>query len=191
VNSDLVGKYANLLASGRPDAGWQTRRPARPLDAEGCALVEKLAAAREGIVADYEGLNYASVVRAISALADEANRYVELKQPWAMIKVDPEQTRATLTAVLNAMKVLTIYLKPILPKFAEKVEKFLNVAPWASRTWTGPWKIIRSARLNDCSRELTRNRYRPCWKRVRKARPPRRRRHRNPRRRRFRLSSRK
>lgn len=129
TNADIVGKYANLASRSGPMLVGKLGGRLGRLDAEGRALVEKLAAAREGIVADYEGLNYASVVRAISALADEANRYVELKQPWAMIKVDPEQTRAALTAVLNAMKVLTIYLKPILPKFAEKVEKFLNVAP--------------------------------------------------------------
>jgi len=38
-----------------------------------------------------------------------------------------EKTRTTLTAVINAVRILTIYLKPILPKYAEKVEKFLNV----------------------------------------------------------------
>jgi len=32
-----------------------------------------------------------------------------------------------LTAIINAVRILTIYLKPILPKYAEKVEKFLNV----------------------------------------------------------------
>ena len=86
-----------------------------------------LTAAKDQIVRDYEGLDYAAAVRTISALADEANRYVEQKQPWATIKTDREKTRTTLTAVLNAVKVLTIYLKPILPQFAQKVEKFLNV----------------------------------------------------------------
>ncbi|MHC4293405.1 MAG: methionine--tRNA ligase subunit beta, partial [Planctomycetota bacterium] len=38
-----------------------------------------------------------------------------------------EKTRTTLTAVLNSMKVITTYLKPILPDFAKKVEQFLNV----------------------------------------------------------------
>jgi methionyl-tRNA synthetase len=97
------------------------------LDLEGTLLVQKLVAAKDQIVRDYEGLNYATVVRTINALADEANRYIEQKQPWSTIKTDAEQTRTTLTAVLNAMRVLTIYLKPILPKFAGKVEKFLNV----------------------------------------------------------------
>jgi methionyl-tRNA synthetase len=43
------------------------------------------------------------------------------------IKTDPEKTRTTLTAVINAVRILTIYLKPILPKYAGKVQRFLNV----------------------------------------------------------------
>jgi methionyl-tRNA synthetase len=66
-------------------------------------------------------------VRTIGALADDANRYVEQNQPWTTVKTDAERTRTTLTAVLNAVRILTIYLKPILPHFAQKVEKFLNV----------------------------------------------------------------
>jgi methionyl-tRNA synthetase len=38
-----------------------------------------------------------------------------------------EKTRAILTTSINAVRILTIYLKPILPKFADKVQKFLNV----------------------------------------------------------------
>jgi methionyl-tRNA synthetase len=43
------------------------------------------------------------------------------------IKTDPEQTRTTLTATVNAVRILTIYLKAILPGYAQKVERFLNV----------------------------------------------------------------
>lgn len=129
TNADIVGKYANLASRSGPMLANKLEGRLGRLDAEGRQLIEKLAAAKEGIAADYEGLDYAAVVRAIGALADEANRYVESKQPWVTVKTDPEQTRATLTAVLNAMKVLTAYLKPILPKFAGRVEAFLNVEP--------------------------------------------------------------
>jgi len=97
------------------------------LDDEGRQLLGRLTEAKEQIVRDYEGLDYAAVVRTISALADEANRYVEQNQPWTAIKTDREKTRTTLTAVLNAVRILTIYLKPILPRFAQKVERFLDV----------------------------------------------------------------
>lgn len=127
TNADLVGKYANLASRSGPMLTRQLGGRLGALDDEGRRLVRRLAEAKEQIVGNYEGLNYAAAVRTISALADDANRYVERKQPWTTIKTDPEKTRTTLTAVLNAVKILTIYLKPILPQFAQKVEKFLNV----------------------------------------------------------------
>jgi len=129
TNADLVGKFANLASRSGPMLTKKLDGRLGRLDEEGRALVDKLAAAKDDIIRNYEGLNYAAVVRTITALADEANRYVELKQPWATIKTDTELTRTTLTAVLNAMKILTIYLRPVLPEFARKVEKFLQVDP--------------------------------------------------------------
>ena len=129
TNADLVGKYANLASRSGPMLTKKLDGRLGRLDDEGRALVDKLAAAKDDIIKNYEGLNYAAVVRTLTALADEANRYVERKQPWTTIKTDAELTRTTLTTVLNAVKVLTIYLKPILPKFAQKVEKFLQVDP--------------------------------------------------------------
>jgi len=127
TNSDLVGKYANLASRSGPMLTKKLDGRLGRLDVEGRALVEKMAVAKEDIIKNYEGLNYAAAVRIIAALADEANRYVEQKQPWTTVKTDAELTRTTLTAVLNAVKILTIYLKPILPVFARKVEKFLKV----------------------------------------------------------------
>ena len=85
----------------------------------------------------------------ITALADEANRYVEQKQPWATIKTDPETTRTTLTAVINAVRILTIYLKPILPKYAEKTEKFLNVE---KLQFSDLESLLEDHRINDFER---------------------------------------
>ena len=127
TNSDLVGKYANLASRSGPMLTGKLDGRLGQLDARGAELIEKLAGAKEQIIRNYEGLDYAAAVRAISALADEANRYVEQNQPWVTIKTEPEKTRKVLTAVINAVRVLTIYLKPILPKYARKVEQFLNV----------------------------------------------------------------
>jgi methionyl-tRNA synthetase len=127
TNSDLVGKLANIASRSGPMLTKKLDSRLGQLDEKGAQLISKLAAAKDQIIRDYEGLNYASVVRTIIALADDANRYVERNQPWVTVKTDLEKTRTTLTAVINAVRILTIYLKPILPKYAEKVEKFLNV----------------------------------------------------------------
>jgi len=127
INSNLVGKYANLASRSGPMLSKNLDGRLGRLDEQGKELIDKLRTAKEQIVADYENLKYAAVVRTISALADEANRYVEQNQPWVTVKSDPESTRSTLTAVINAVRILTIYLKPILPKYVEKIQKFLNV----------------------------------------------------------------
>jgi methionyl-tRNA synthetase len=126
TNADLVGKYANLASRSGPMLIKKLSAQLGRLDADGTQLINELTSAKESIINNYENLKFAAAVRTISALADEANRYVEQHEPWVTIKTDPEKTRSTLTAVINAVRILTTYLKPILPKYAEKVEKFLN-----------------------------------------------------------------
>ncbi len=127
INSNLVGKFANLASRSGPMLTKKLDSQLGRLNDNGKELIRKLTAEKGRIIENYENLSYASVVRTITALADEANRYVEQNQPWVTVKTDLEKTRTSLTAVINAVRILTIYLKPILPKFAEKVEKFLNV----------------------------------------------------------------
>ena len=127
VNSDLVGKLANLASRSGPMLTKKLDGMLGTLDGKGRALIDELIAAKSEIVESYEKLNYAAAIRKIAALADVSNKYVEEQQPWSTIKTDGEGTRTTLTAILNAVKVLAIYLKPVLPDFAEKIEQFLAV----------------------------------------------------------------
>ena len=127
INSNLVGKLANLASRSGPMLTKKLDGQLGKLDDQGRKLIKKLADRKEQIIENYENLNYAAAVRTIIALADQTNRYVEQSKPWQTIKTDLEKTRTTLTAIINAVRILTIYLKPILPKFAEKTEKFLNV----------------------------------------------------------------
>jgi len=149
INSDLVGKFANLASRSGPMLTKKLQSRLGRLDERGRELLGKLTAAREQIVGDYENLNFAGAVRTIAALADEANRYVEREQPWVMVKQDLEKTRTTLTAVLNAVRVLTIYLKPILPTYAGKVERFLNVG---ELNFGDIEAVLENHRINDFER---------------------------------------
>ncbi len=127
ANADLVGKFANLASRSGPMLTKKLDGKLGKLDETGKQLVNDLTAAKDDIIEDYENLNYSSAVRKINALADQANRYVETQQPWVTIKKDEEKTRQTLTAVINSVKILTTYLKPVLPEFAAKIEDFLNI----------------------------------------------------------------
>jgi methionyl-tRNA synthetase len=73
----------------------------------------------------YENRDYSRAVRHIMHLADKANEYVNDKSPWKLTGVEQHMVCST---AINMFYVLTIYLKPLLPKLASEVEKFLNVS---------------------------------------------------------------
>jgi methionyl-tRNA synthetase len=127
INSDLVGKFANIASRSVPMLIKYFNGQLGKLDDKGMLLISSTAVSESDITWGYENLKYAGVVRVISSLADTVNRYIEVNQPWVTIKTDQQRAQTTLTAAINAMRILTIYLKPILPKFAEKVERLLNV----------------------------------------------------------------
>src|SRR5438445_4849918 len=67
--------------------------------------------------------------------ADVINAYVDANKPWELAK-DPSKEAAlheVCSRLLEAFRILTIYLKPVLPQLAQQVEAFLNVPPllWA------------------------------------------------------------
>jgi methionyl-tRNA synthetase len=149
INSDLVGKLANIASRSGPMLTSKLDSALGRLDDEGRKLINELLGAKEQVKKDYENLEYASVVRTVNNLADLANRYVEQNQPWTTIKSDAEKTRQTLTATINAARILTAYLKPILPKFVEKTEKFLNAGPL---TFDNVEKILENHKINPFDR---------------------------------------
>ena len=130
VNSNLVGKYVNIASRS---AGFISKRFAGRLAAEmdpaGLAVVSTLRGQAQRIAELYEGRQYSEAMREIMALADQANEYVDATKLWELAKAEDGSGRlqAICTAIINAFKVLTIYLKPVLPRLAENVEAFLNI----------------------------------------------------------------
>ena len=153
TNSDLVGKFANLASRSGPMLTKQFNSQLGRLDQQGRDLINQLIAAKDEVIKSYENLNFAAAVRTITALADMANKYVEQNQPWAMVKTDLEKTLTILTATINAVRIITIYLKPILPKFAEKIEKFLNVG---KLSFADVDKLLENHKINTFERLIDR-----------------------------------
>jgi methionyl-tRNA synthetase len=130
VNSDLVGKYVNIASRV---AGFLTRRYGGQLIDPELRAAERLDgalyAAAEEIAAGYEGREYSRAVREIMRLADHVNQYADQHKPWELAK-QPDQAQRlhqVCSELLNAFRVLTIYLAPILPKTAERVAAFMNL----------------------------------------------------------------
>jgi methionyl-tRNA synthetase len=130
VNADLVGKYVNLASRC---AGFIKKKfnsqLADQLHDE--ALFQSLSQAADQIANSYQALNFNKAVRDIMALADRANQYIDHHKPWSLAKEADraEEVQQICTQGLNLFRLLTIYLKPILPETAQKVEAFLNIEP--------------------------------------------------------------
>jgi len=131
VNSDLVGKLVNIASrcSGFISKRFNGRLAARLEDS---GLYDEFAAASETVAGHFEAREYSKAIRAIMALADRANRYIEDRKPWAMAKDDDRQENVHLvcTQGLNLFRVLAIYLTPVIPGVAEDAQTLFGEGPW-------------------------------------------------------------
>ncbi len=131
VNSDLIGKFVNIASRA---AGFLTKRFGGKLgtpDADGAALLEALRAQAGAIAEAYERRDTARAVRETMLLADRVNEYVDARKPWELAKQEGQEAalQAACTTCIEAFRLLTLYLKPVLPSLAAQVEAFLNVQP--------------------------------------------------------------
>ncbi|MDO5624911.1 MAG: methionine--tRNA ligase [Pseudomonadota bacterium] len=131
VNADLVGKFINIASRA---AGFITKRfdgRLGEISADGVALVDELRAALPTITELYEQRETAKVVREVMALCDKVNAYVDANKPWDIAKQPGQDDRLqdVCSTCIEAFRILTIYLKPILPKLAANVATFLMVPP--------------------------------------------------------------
>jgi methionyl-tRNA synthetase len=143
VNSDLVGKYVNIASrcSGfilkkfggkltdvisEGNRRWFNRFLFCQLNEEDTFLGRHVSIAQF-----YENRQFSKAIKEIMLAADVANQYVDRMKPWVLAKdskMDAE-LHEVCSLALNMFRILTVYLKPVLPKLAGEAEEFLRVAP--------------------------------------------------------------
>ena len=147
VNSDLVGKYVNIASRAAgllhrhfsgvlSDLGPDSAAAASALD----GVIENALAMSARIGDAYDERRYGSVVRDVMSLADAFNQWWDRHRPWELSKRFAAPAQAGDNAVLHAVcsaamegfRILTLYLKPVLPELARNAERFLNLP---SQTW--------------------------------------------------------
>jgi methionyl-tRNA synthetase len=131
VNSDLIGKYVNIASRA---AGFLAKRFAgqlSALSASSAELMGVISSQKESISSLYEQREYAKALRETMLLTDRVNAYVDTNKPWELAKLEGADARLqdVCSTCIEAFRLLTIYLKPVLPALAAQVEAFLNVAP--------------------------------------------------------------
>ncbi|MDP4789126.1 MAG: class I tRNA ligase family protein, partial [Haliea sp.] len=133
VNSDVVGKIVNIASrcAGFLRKGFDNTTTAKCAEP---ALLQSFLEHSDTIAEAYEQREYSKAIRAIVALADRANQYIDERKPWVLAKEAGREAdvHAVCSMGVNLFRVIMIYLKPVLPTMAEKSEQFLN----CSLDWT-------------------------------------------------------
>jgi len=128
VNSDLLGKYINIASRS---AGFLVKRFGGIVSDEAMSnpLLKEIASSSEKIAELYEGREYAKALRTVMELADKVNGFVDENKPWEIAK-DPEreaELQRVCSITLEAFRMLSLYLKPVIPHVAAGVEEFLSL----------------------------------------------------------------
>ena len=128
VNSDLVGKFINIASRAAGFIGKRFAGRLGEVSSDGAALLEVLRAQKGSLEQMYENREYAKAQREVMLLADQVNAYVDQNKPWELAKKEGAEARLhdVCTVCIEAFRLLTLYLKPVLPALAGQVEAFLK-----------------------------------------------------------------
>jgi methionyl-tRNA synthetase len=126
VNSDLVGKVVNIAS--RTARFIQKSGGSLGSNIDNAALWQQCVDAGDVIAELYEQREFAKAMREIMNLADAANEYIAMKEPWALAKVEGNDSAVLdiCTQGINMFRAIATYLKPVLPSLVADIEIFLN-----------------------------------------------------------------
>lgn len=145
VNSDLVGKVVNIASR---TAGFIVKRFDSQLSSEitNPELLAEFVAAKEQIAKHYEQREFGKAMRDIMALADKANHYIAEQAPWQLVKQEgcEQQAHQVCSLAIEMFRIIVTYLKPVLPKLAEKTEAFLDL----ELSWSGLEQPLGAHKIN-------------------------------------------
>ena len=121
IISDLVGKYLNIASRSASFIKRNNNQISENIDIE---FIKTLTDEKTNIITLYENRQYSKLIRLVMELADNVNKYINDNTPWKKDENDAVNISST---AINAFKILTIYLSPVIPNLSHEAYKFLNL----------------------------------------------------------------
>lgn len=132
VNTEFVNNIANFASRVVQFVNKRFDSRIGPLPPESDDIRRRLVEDyRARIEKAYDAFDCGAAVRIVNELALEANKLFQESEPWKVIATDPERADAICTLGINYVHAIAGLLKPVVPRFAAKVEKALQVDPIA------------------------------------------------------------
>ncbi|MFA5338140.1 MAG: methionine--tRNA ligase [Candidatus Omnitrophota bacterium] len=149
INSDVLGKVVNIGSRLGKIVNKKLNNTLGEIDAQGASILDEMRKALPRVAQFYETLDYNKAMREIMPLADIVNKYINDTAPWELIKTDEKKAQSVCTTGLNGLYLLAGMLKPVIPRIAEGVEKFLNVP---AISWGSLQNPITQHKVNEYER---------------------------------------
>jgi methionyl-tRNA synthetase len=129
INNELVGTYGNLvnrvLTNVYKNYDGQVPAPGE-LDESSKALLATRDETFARISEMLEGVHLRDALKEALSLASAANKYLDEKAPWKVIKTDREAAGTTFWVALQVINTLKVLTYPFLPFAAEKLHSYLG-----------------------------------------------------------------
>jgi methionyl-tRNA synthetase len=139
-NDELVATYGNLVNrvltityrnfDGRVPTPGELDKPSQ-------ALLDKAGDTLKGMDKHLGNCHFREAIKSAMSLAQEANRYLDEKSPWKIIKEDKPAAATSLYIAINVISTLSTALYPFLPFSSQKVHEYLG---FEGDVQDGGWK---------------------------------------------------
>jgi len=128
-NDELLATWGNLahrvLTFAYRNFEQQVPQPGE-LGAEDRAILEKVEGAFEPVGDLIGQARFKAALAEVMAVAHEANRYLDEKEPWKVMKEDRQAAATTMYVMLGVINSLKILFCPFLPFSSQKLHEFLG-----------------------------------------------------------------
>ncbi|MEE8419215.1 MAG: methionine--tRNA ligase, partial [Dehalococcoidales bacterium] len=128
-NNELVATYGNLvhrvLTITYRNFDGAIPQPGK-LDERSRQLIKETEETLENVDNLLHGCHFKEAIRTAMGLAHQANRYLDEKSPWKVIKEDRQAAADTLYTALQVIYGLRIVLYPFLPFSSQRLHQYLG-----------------------------------------------------------------
>ncbi len=128
INSDLVGKYINIASRSSNFLNKYFNNCINDAAFDEHKLITYIKNQAQPIKQYYEKREFAKIVRIIMDSTDAVNTFIDENKPWLLAKQEEfKKLHELCSVILECFRLISIYLKPIIPKVIQNVEIFLNI----------------------------------------------------------------